>query len=62
MYETSVEVSTFSVFGESIEGGHVNNLGLMPDRQNGIISGIVLLVGGLIGVASSNNSSHDRRR
>lgn len=36
-FETSVEVPTTELLGQTIGGGRVNNLGLMAQRQNGMI-------------------------
>ena len=36
-FDTSVEVPTQQIFGQTVGGGRVNNLGLMAQRQNGII-------------------------
>lgn len=48
-FDTSVEVPTTTVLGETFGGGRVNNLGLMADRQNGImISGAVAIAGLLL--------------
>ena len=47
-FDTSVEVPTTTVFGQTIGGGRVNNLGLMSDRSNGIIIGIGAAIFGLI--------------
>ena len=46
IFDTSVPVPTSTIMGETYGGGRVNNLGLMSDRQNGMIfSGIFLIVG-----------------
>lgn len=47
IFDTSVEVPTSYIMGESIGGGRVNNIGLMSDRQNGIL---ISLGAALIGV------------
>ena len=46
-YDTSVEVPTTEWFGQEIGGGRVNNLGLMQNRQNGIIFGAMITFIGL---------------
>jgi len=38
-FDTSVAVPSTTILGTTIGGGRVNNLGLMQDRQNGIIFG-----------------------
>jgi hypothetical protein len=48
-FDTSIEVPTREILGTTIGGGRVNNLGLMQDRQNGIIFGFgAAIVGGLL--------------
>ncbi len=47
-FDPSVEVPRSTFMGESIGGGRVNNLGLMQDRQNGIIIGCVMSLAGLV--------------
>jgi hypothetical protein len=37
IFDTSVYVPTEEIFGRTVGGGYVNNLGLMNDRTNGII-------------------------
>jgi hypothetical protein len=52
MFDTSVQVPMQEFFGSTIGGGRVNNLGLMQDRQNGIlVGGLALLVGVILAVA-----------
>ena len=46
--DVSVEVPTQEILGQVIGGGRVNNLGLMNDRQNLIMIGSVLGMGGLL--------------
>ena len=48
-FDTSVEVPTQELFGQTIGGGRVNNLGLMAERQNGIIFSFgIAIVGAVI--------------
>lgn len=47
-FDTSVEVPKQVILGQVIGGMRVNNLGLMSDRQNGILIGLALIVFGLI--------------
>lgn len=48
-FDTSVAVPTVNVGGTAFGGGRVNNLGLMQDRQNGIIFGFgVAIAGGVL--------------
>lgn len=35
--DTSVEVPETTIMGQTVGGGRVNNLGLMQDRQNGLL-------------------------
>ena len=46
--DVSVEVPTQEILGQVVGGGRVNNLGLMNDRQNLIMIGSVLGMGGLL--------------
>jgi hypothetical protein len=46
-FDPSVEVPTVSLMGQSFGGGRVNNLGLMQDRQNGLMLGALAAVAGL---------------
>lgn len=46
-FDTSVEIPTISLLGQTFGGDRVNNLGLMQDRQNGLILGVVVCVVGL---------------
>jgi hypothetical protein len=46
-YDTGVEVPTANIMGQEIGGGRVHNIGLMQNRQNGIIVGSVVAVAGL---------------
>lgn len=47
-FDTSVEVPTQEIFGQTIGGGRVNNIGLMNDKQNGINLGFGASVVGLV--------------
>jgi len=47
-FDTSVAIPTTEIFGQTIGGGRVNNLGLMNDRSNGIMIGIGAAIFGLI--------------
>lgn len=47
-FDTSAEVPTTELLGQTIGGGRVNNLGLMADRSNGIMIGIGTSIFGLI--------------
>lgn len=52
-FDTSVAVPRTEIFGQSIGGGRVHNLGLMQERQNGLIfSSVAALVGLLLVVMS----------
>ena len=45
-YDTSIEVPIETILGQNYGGGRVHNIGLMQDRQNGmIIGGICAAVG-----------------
>jgi hypothetical protein len=46
-YDTSVEVPEATIMGQSVGGGRVHNVGLMQNRQNGIVVGSVLAAAGL---------------
>lgn len=46
-YDTGVDVPSTTFMGQEIGGGKVHNLGLMQNRQNGIIVGSVLAAAGL---------------
>jgi zinc-ribbon domain len=47
-FDTSVPVPTAEIFGQTIGGGRVNNIGLMQDRQNGLIFSSVAALAGLL--------------
>lgn len=61
-YDTSVDAPTIDLFGQHYGGGRVHNLGLMQDRQTGIIIGLAAAVAGVICVASTQRSSQDITR
>lgn len=46
--DVGVAVPTQTILGETFGGGRVNNIGLMKDRQNLLILGSVLGLGGLL--------------
>jgi len=46
-YDTSVDVPETAIMGQSVGGGRVHNVGLMQNRQNGIIVGSVIAAAGL---------------
>lgn len=47
-FDTSVSVPTTSYMGQSIGGGRVNNIGLMADRQNGILISVGAAILGML--------------
>ncbi len=47
-YDTSVSVPTQEIFGQTFGGGRVHNIGLMQDRQNGMIIGGVCAALGFV--------------
>jgi 4-amino-4-deoxy-L-arabinose transferase-like glycosyltransferase len=47
-FDTSVAVPTTEILGQTIGGGRVNNLGLMQDRQNGLMFSSVAALAGLL--------------
>jgi hypothetical protein len=47
LFDTSVAVPTTEFMGVSVGGGRVNNIGLMADRQNGIIFSLGIAVLGM---------------
>lgn len=47
-FDPSVPVPTTEILGQTIGGGRVNNLGLMQDRQNGLIFSSVATLAGLL--------------
>ena len=49
VFNPTVTVPSTEILGQSYGGGQVNNIGLMADRQNGIIvGGIVAVIGALM--------------
>lgn len=45
-FDTSVEVPKTELFGHVVGGGRVHNIGLMQQRQNGLIfSGVITFIG-----------------
>ena len=46
-YDTSAEVPEATIMGQTVGGGSVHNVGLMQNRQNGIIVGSVIVAAGL---------------
>lgn len=55
-FDTSVEVPTTELLGQTIGGGRVNNLGLMQDRQNFLmISCVATIIGVIMSIAGSKN-------
>ena len=55
-FDTSVEVPTQEIFGQTIGGGRVNNIGLMNDKQNGINLGFGASAVGLILIYFKKNN------
>jgi len=47
-FETSVSVPAVEIFGRQIGGGRVHNIGLMQERQNGLIFSSAAAVIGLL--------------
>lgn len=56
-FETSVPVSGIEVFGERVGGGRVHNIGLMQERQNGLIMSAIAAALGLICVILAERQS-----
>ncbi len=60
-YDTSVNVPETTIMGQTVGGGRVNNVGLMQNRQNGVILGSVLAIAGLacflMGLRSRGNKA-----
>jgi hypothetical protein len=48
VFDTSVEVPISEIMGHTVGGEHVNNLGIMNQRQNGIVISCVIALIGLI--------------
>lgn len=58
MFDTSVETPATSFMDQTIGGDRVNNLGLMADRQNGIIISLgVAVIGTLMMLLSPKTSA-----
>lgn len=56
-FDTSVEVPSREVAGQTVGGGRVNNIGLMNQSQNGItIAGIVAIIGIVLFVAGRSGN------
>jgi hypothetical protein len=47
-YDTSIPVPTQEIMGRTFGGGRINNLGLMAERQNGILIGMFAALGGAV--------------
>jgi len=47
-FNTTVETPRQTLFGQEIGGERVHNIGLMQDRQNGLIIGVVIAVAGFV--------------
>jgi hypothetical protein len=57
-FDPSVEVPKQEILGQTIGGGRVVNIGLMADRQNGIIIGLGLaILGAILMVVASRKES-----
>ena len=53
-FDTSVSVPVQTILGETFGGGRVHNIGLMQDRQTGmIVGGVLAAMGFLCALASS---------
>ena len=58
-YDSSVSVSAVTIFGQTISGERVNNIGLMQDRQNGMIfSGVFAALGFVCAVIGERGERH----
>lgn len=56
-FDSSVEVPTTEFLGKTYGGGRVNNLGLMQDRQNGIIiSSVFAIIGAIMTITGKSSS------
>ena len=63
-FDTSVEVPTTQIADMTVGGGRVNNLGLIGDRQSGIIvsaaaavlGGILIVIGNMISPVAKPNT------
>lgn len=59
-FDTSVEIPTQEFMGQVIGGGRINNLGLMQDRQNGIIiSSVFAIIGAIMSI--TGKSAYDKQ-
>ena len=56
VFDTSVDVPSSVVLGQTVGGGRVNNVGLMQNRQNGLIVGAVLAIAGLMCVLAPTSA------
>lgn len=57
-FDTSVEVPSHDFFGKTYGGGRINNLGLMQDRQNGIIiSSVFAIIGAIMTITGKTSNS-----
>lgn len=61
IFDTSVQVPTTVIFGQTIGGERVNNLGLMNQRSNGILIGIGAAIFGLIVYTVAKNKSKTKK-
>ena len=60
-FDTPVEVPSSEVAGQTVGGGRVNNIGLMNQRQNGImIAAVVALIGIVLFVAGRGGDAGGR--
>jgi hypothetical protein len=53
-FDTTVPVPVTQVFGQTIGGGRVHNIGLLQERQNGLIISTLITLSGLVLVASAD--------
>lgn len=58
-FDTSVAVPGVELFGETIGGGRVHNIGLMQERQNGLILSALAAAVGLICVIMGERQTRD---
>jgi len=56
-FDTSVEIPRQEIDGQWFGGGRVNNLGLMADRQNGIIFGLGAVLIGILLIGFSRHQN-----
>jgi hypothetical protein len=59
-YDTTVTVPSTTLFGERIGGGRVHNIGLMQNRQNGLIISAAVAFAGLFCVLFARFSGRKR--